>query len=97
MAAAEHKGKKASAEGTLDHFEKMLEGPCLIHAYLVKHTYMDCGLMKKFLARGSKQKDGKKKPDTPEDTTEEKEDTFLQETSCLMIFSGQTTYDSKHR
>jgi hypothetical protein len=39
MAAAEHKGKKASAEGTPDHFEKMLEGPCPNHAYLVKHTY----------------------------------------------------------
>jgi hypothetical protein len=32
--------------------------------------------MKKFLSGGSKQKDGKKKPDPPEDNTEEKEDAF---------------------
>jgi hypothetical protein len=51
VAAAEHKGKKVSAEGTLDHFEKMLEGPCLNHAYPIKHACKDCGLMKKFLAK----------------------------------------------
>jgi hypothetical protein len=31
----------------------MLEGPYLKHAYLVKHAYKDCGLMKKFLSGGS--------------------------------------------
>jgi hypothetical protein len=76
MAAAEHKGKKASAKGNPDHFEKMLEGLCSNHAYPVKHAYKDRGIMKKFLARSSKQKDGKKKPDPPEDTVEEKEDVF---------------------
>jgi hypothetical protein len=54
MAAAERKGKQTPAEGTLDHFEKMLEGPCPNHAYPVKHAYKDYGLMKKFLAGGSK-------------------------------------------
>jgi hypothetical protein len=95
MAAAEHKGKKASIEGTLDHFEKMLEGPCPNHTYPIKHAYKDCGLMKNFLDRGSKQKDGKKKPKPPEDTAEEKEDTFPQEIGCLMIFDGPMVYDSK--
>jgi hypothetical protein len=94
VAAAERKGKKASVEGTPDHFEKMLKGPCSNHAYLVKHTYKDCELMKKFLSGGSKQRDGKK-PDPPKDGIEEKEDTFLEETGYLMIFGRPMAYDSK--
>jgi hypothetical protein len=66
MAATERKGKKASTEGALDHFEKVLEGPCLNHAYSIKHADKDCELMKKFLSRGSKKGDGKKKPDPQE-------------------------------
>jgi hypothetical protein len=31
VATAERKGKKAPAEGALDHFKKLLEGPCLNH------------------------------------------------------------------
>jgi hypothetical protein len=77
MVASERKGKKASTEGTLDHFEKMLEGPYLNHAYLIKHAYKDCGLMKKFLSGNSKKKDRKKKADPLEDDVEEKEDAFL--------------------
>jgi hypothetical protein len=63
----------------------MLEGPCPNHAYLVKHTYKDCGLTKKFLSGGSKKGDGKK-PDPPEDDAKEKEDAFSEETSYLKIF-----------
>jgi hypothetical protein len=70
MATAKRKGKKASTEGTPDHFEKMLEGPCPNHAYPIKHAYKDHGLMKKFLSGGSKQKDGKKKPSPLEDDTD---------------------------
>jgi hypothetical protein len=58
MVATERKGRKASAEGAPDHFEKMLEGPCPNHAYPVKHAYKDCGLMKKFLSGGSKKETG---------------------------------------
>jgi hypothetical protein len=32
MAATKRKGKKASTEDAPDHFEKILEGPCLNHA-----------------------------------------------------------------
>jgi hypothetical protein len=97
VVAAERKGKKASAEDAPDHFKKMLEGPCPNHAYPIKHTYKDCGLMKKFLSEGSKKEDGKKKPDPSGDDAEEKEDAFLEETGCLMIFSGPVAYDSKCR
>jgi hypothetical protein len=97
VATAERKGKKVPAEGASDHFEKMLEGPYPNHAYPIKHAYMDCGLMKKFLSGGSKKGDGKKKSDLLGDDAEEKEDTFLEETGCLMIFSRPATYDSKHR
>jgi hypothetical protein len=60
VAAAECKGKKAFAEGALDHFKKMLEGPRPNHA--VKHTYKDCGFMKKFLFGVSKKGDRKRSP-----------------------------------
>jgi hypothetical protein len=50
MAAAEQKGKRTLAEGTPDHFEKLLEGPCLNHSYPIKHLYKDCSLMKWFLS-----------------------------------------------
>jgi hypothetical protein len=62
VAAAERKGKKTSADGAPDHFKKLLKGPCLHHAYPVKHLYKDCGLMKKFLSRGAKKGEPKKKP-----------------------------------
>jgi hypothetical protein len=97
VAATECKGKKASTEGTLDHFRKMLKGPCLNHAYPVKHAYKDCGLMKKFLSGGTKKGEGKRKPDPPKDDVKEKEDAFLDEIGCLMIFDGLAAYDSKHR
>jgi hypothetical protein len=89
-------GKKASAKGALDYFEKMLEGPCPNHAYPVKHAYKDCGLMKKFLARGSKKGDGKKEHDPLEDDAEETDDDgFSQTTGYLMIFGGTEAYASK--
>ena len=53
MATADRKGGWKPTEGTLDHFEKLLEGPCLNHAFPIKHLYKDCGLMKWFLSRGS--------------------------------------------
>jgi hypothetical protein len=96
VAAAECKGKKASAEGTLDHFEKMLKVPYPNYAYPIKHAYKDYGLMKKFLSRGSKKGD-EKKAQPPGDDVEEKEDTFPKETGCLMIFGGPVAYDSKRR
>jgi hypothetical protein len=48
MAAIEQNGK-APAKGTPDHFVKLLEGPCP-NAYLVKHLYKDCSLMKRFMS-----------------------------------------------
>jgi hypothetical protein len=97
VAAVERKSKKAPVEGTLDHFEKMLEGPCPNHAYHVKHAYKDCGLMKKFLTEGSKKGDEKKKPNPLGDDAEEKEDIFPEEIDCLTIFSGLATYEYKCR
>jgi hypothetical protein len=95
VAAAECKGKKVSTEGTSDHFEKMLEALCPNHAY-PKHAYKDYGLMKKFLARGSKKGDRKKKPDPSEDDAEQKDNEgFPQMTGCLMIFGEIEAYASK--
>jgi hypothetical protein len=94
MAAVEWKDKWTPTEGTLDHFKKMLKGICPNHTYPVKHAYKDCGLMKKFLAGGSK-KGEQKKPDTERDDAKGEDSAFPQETSCLMIFGGPESYASK--
>jgi len=52
VAAADHKGGRKPTEGTPDHFEKLLEGPCPNHSFLIKHLYKDYGLMKRFLSEG---------------------------------------------
>jgi hypothetical protein len=96
MVAAERKGKKAPAKGTLDHFKKMLEGPCPNHGYTVKHALKDYGLMRKFLA-GSSTKGEHKKPDPKEDDPEGGGDIYPTETDCLMIFGVPEAYASKHR
>ena len=53
VATTDHKGGQKPAEGTPDHFEKLLEGPCPNHAFPIKHLYKDCVLMKRFLSEGS--------------------------------------------
>ena len=52
VAAADRKGGRKPMEGTSNHFEKMLEGPCPNHAFPAKHLYKDCGLMRKYLSGG---------------------------------------------
>jgi hypothetical protein len=74
----------------------MLEGPCLNHAYPIKHTYKDSGLMKKLLA-GSSKKGEQKKPDPKQDDTKGEGSAFSHETGCLMIFGRLKSYASKHR
>ena len=97
MAAADRKGGQKPAEGTLNHFEKLLEGPCLNHAFLVKHMLKDCGLMRRFLSRGSNKGEQGKDPAPTADDAEEKYDGFPRSNGCLMIFGGSAAYDSKHR
>ena len=53
VATADHKGGRKPTEGTPDHFEKLLEGPCPNHAFSVRHLYKDYILMKLFLSGGS--------------------------------------------
>ena len=57
MAATKRKGGWVPTEGALDHFKKLLKGPCPNHAFPVKHLYKDCALMKRFLSGGSKNGD----------------------------------------
>ena len=84
-------------EGTSNHFEKLLEGPCLNHAFPVKHLYKDCGLMKWFLSRGSNKGEHEKDPDPTTDNVEGKYSGFPMPDGCLMIFGGSAAYDSKYR
>ena len=48
VATADCKGGQKPIEGTPNHFEKLLEGPCPNHVFPVKHLYKDCVLMKWF-------------------------------------------------
>ena len=50
VAATHRKGGQKPTEGTPDHFEKLLKGPCPNHAFPIKHLYKDCGIMKRFLS-----------------------------------------------
>ena len=96
MAATDHKGGQKPTEGTPNHFEKMLEGPCPNHAFLAKHLYKDCSLMRKYLFEGLNKEEQGKEP-APTDDAEEKDDAFPTPNDALMIFGGSAAYDSKRR
>ena len=96
VAVADHRGGRKPAEGTPNHFEKLLEWPCPNHAFHVKHLYKDCALMKRFLSEASNKGEHGKDPDPTMDDAEGKDDDFPTPNSCLMIFGGSTAYDSKH-
>ena len=95
MATADSKGGQKPAEGTLDHFEKLLKGPCPNHALSVKHQYKDCGLMKRFLSGGSNKGEHRKDPKPSMDDAKGKDDGFSMLDGYLMIFEGSAAYDSK--
>ena len=97
MAAADRKGGRKPTEGTPNHFEKLLEGPCSNHAFPVKHLLKDYGLMQRFLSGGSNKGEQGKDPAPTMDDAEEKDDGFPMPDGCLMIFGGSAAYDSKHR
>ena len=97
MAATNRKGGQKPTEGTLDHFEKLLEGPCLNHSFPIKHLYKDCGLIKQFMSRGFNKGGHGKDPELTMDDIEGRDDSFPTLDGCLMIFGGSEAYDSKHR
>ena len=96
VVAADRKGGRKPVEGTLNHFEKLLEGPCPNHAFLAKHLYKDYDLMKRFLSRGSNKGEHRKDPDLTMDDTKGNDGGFLTP-GFLMIFGGSVAYDSEHR
>ena len=53
VATTDRKGGRKPTEGTPDHFEKLLEGPCPNHAFPGEHLYKDCVLLKRFLSESS--------------------------------------------
>jgi hypothetical protein len=86
-----------ATKGTPDHFEKLLKGSCSNHAFLIKHMYKDCALMKRFLSGGSKKGDPRRKPELEADNAKEKDGGFPAIDGYLMIFGGTVAYDSKRR
>ena len=97
MATTDRKGGQKPTDGTPNHFEKMLQGPCPNHAFPVKHLLKDCGLMRRFLSRGSNKGEQGKDPLATMDDAEEKDDNFPTPNGYLMIFRGSVAYDSKCR
>ena len=97
VAATERKAGRAPTEGTPDHFDKLLEGPCSNHTFPIKHMYKDCSLMKRFFTGVPKKWEQKKKPKVGVDDTREKDDGFPLPDGCLMIFGGPEAYGSKRR
>ena len=97
VAVADRKGGRKPTEGTPNHFEKMLEGPCPNHAFPAKHLYKECGLMRKYLTGGLNKGEQGKEPTPRTDDVEEKDDTFPTTNGALMIFGGSAAYDSKRR
>ena len=97
MATADRRGGQKPTEGTPNHFEKLLEGPCMNHAFPIKRLYKDCGLMKRFLSGGSNKGEHGKDLDPTTDDTEGKDGGFPTPDDYLMIFGGSAAYDSKCR
>ena len=97
MATTDHKGGQKPTEGTLEHFEKLLEGPCSNHAFPIKHLYKDCVLMKWFLSRGSNKGEHTKETKPTANDSKGKHGGFLMLDGCLMIFEGSAAYDSRRR
>ena len=95
MAVADRRGGRKPTEGTLDHFEKLHEGPCPNHSFPVEHLYKDYDLLKRFLFGGSNKGEHEKDPTPAVDNAEEKNDGFPTPDDCLMIFGGLVAYDSK--
>ena len=97
MAATNRRGGQKPMEGTLNHFKKLLEGPCLNHAFPIKHLYKDYDHMKRFLFGGSNKGEHGKDLDPSMDDAEEKDSGFPTSDGYLMIFRGLAAYDSKRR
>ena len=97
VAATDHKGGRKPTEGALNHFEKMLEGPCPNHAFPVKHPLKDYSLMRKFLSESSNKGEQGKEAAPATNDVEENDDGFPTLDGCLMIFGGSMDYDSKRR
>ena len=62
MATADRKGGQKPTEGTPNHFEKLLKGPCPNHSFPIELLYKDYDLLKRFLSRGSNKGEHKKEP-----------------------------------
>ena len=97
MAAADRKGGRKPTKGTLNHFKKLLEGPCPNYAFPVKHLLMDYSLMRRFLSRGSNKGQQGKEPAPTTNDAEEKDNGFPTPNGCLMFFGGSAAYDSNRR
>ena len=67
-----------------------MDGPCPNHAYLVKHLYKECELLKRFLRQvgGAKEIDGKEAAAKKGGTAGKDGDGFPNPEECIMIFGG---------
>ena len=89
-------GGQKPMEGTLNHFKKLLEGPCPNHAFPIKHLLKNYSLTWRFLSGGSNKGEQGKDPPPTTDDIEEKDNGFPLPDGFLMIFGGLAMYVSKH-
>ena len=89
VTTADHPGKQPQQDLS-GHFNELMESPCTNHAYLVKHLYKDCELLKRFLqqASGPKEEMGKEVAAKKGVTTSKDGDSFPNPEECIMIFEG---------
>jgi hypothetical protein len=90
VATMGQKRKRPPTEEATDHFEKLLEAPCSNHRYPVRRAYKDCGLLRKFMSKGTPPEKGF---ESQQDGEQEKVGvSFPDEIGCLLIFDGSDYY-----
>jgi hypothetical protein len=96
--ADKQKGSGKAPRPQKDHFERLLEAPCINHEGPVNHKLRDCKLMKSFLA-GTLQMKGAagRQDDRPDNQGDDGNDVYREDGAVNMIFGGPAAYESKRQ
>jgi hypothetical protein len=98
--ASRPKGNSAKPASTRDHFERLLDAPCLHHEVPIKHTLRGCRLMKNYVKGTLKPKtaDQPEKQGPSPDNDDNAGAAFPGEDGAVhMIFGGSPARPSRWR